>query len=190
MRSRFTRCFPPGRVSSAVFAVLRKLHMSKAVTSNTAPRSRRANRPDHAARRVSGPFAFPAGRAAFAWLRRAEPAGRSSRSRARHRSGWRGLAVAGVGPLALRGSASPGSLRAHPSRHGETPCHAGCYALRSQDAVETCPQAPERKWGACEHVSFPFGSVLTCFRLLAWTRSAMRFQHMCRVVPARSDKRK
>ena len=30
--------------------------------------------------------------------------------------------------------ASPGSLRAHPSRHGATSCHAGCYALRSRDA--------------------------------------------------------
>ena len=57
----------------------------------------------------SRPFAFSAAR----------PAGRSSHSRARHRSGWRGLAVAVVGPLAHRGSASPGSLRAHPSRHGE-----------------------------------------------------------------------
>ena len=76
------------------------------------------------------------------------PAGRSSRSRARHRSGWRGLAVAGVGPLALRGSASPGSLRAHPSRHGETPCHAGCFALRSQEGMRSffAPK-PAGKWG-------------------------------------------
>jgi len=85
--------------------------------------------------------------------RRPEPAGRSPRSRTRHRAGWRRLARSGV--AALRGPASPGSLRAHPSRHPDAAsgCHAGCCALRSRDAVETCPQAPERKWGACEHVS-------------------------------------
>ena len=117
----------------------RSLHPSKAVTSNTAPRNRRALRRECAPTvQTSRPFAYPAAR----------PAGRSSRSRARHRSGWRGLAVAGVGPLALRGPASPGSLRAHPARHGETPCHAGCCALRSQEGMRTffAPK-PAGWWG-------------------------------------------
>jgi hypothetical protein len=71
------------------------------------PRSRRAIRPECAPTvQTSRPFAFSAAR----------PAGRSLRSRARHRAGWRRLARSGV--AALRGPASPGSLRAHPSRHG------------------------------------------------------------------------
>jgi hypothetical protein len=81
----------PGHVSSAVSAVLRKLHTSISVTSNTAPKSRRAIRPECAPTvQTSRPFAFSAAR----------PIGCSSRSRARHRSGWRGLAVAGVTPRA------------------------------------------------------------------------------------------
>lgn len=79
----------------------------EAVTSNTAP---------EAAGQIV-PTTPQGGCRDHLLFRREEPAGRSSRSRARHRSGWRGLAVAGVGPLALRGPALPGSLRAHPSRH-------------------------------------------------------------------------
>ena len=139
---------------------------SKAITSNTAP---------EAAGQFAASVRLRCKRHGHLPFRRQEPAGRSSRSRARHRSGWRRLAVTGV--ATLRGPASPGSLRAHPSRHGATPCHAGCFALRSRDAVETCPQAPERKWGACEHVSFPFGPVLSGFRWLPWTA----FATVCRV---------
>lgn len=77
--------FSPGSV---------RLHPSKAVTSNLAPKNRRAIRPECAPTvQTSRPFAFSAAR----------PAGRSSCSRARHRSGWRKLAVAGVAPSALRG---------------------------------------------------------------------------------------
>jgi hypothetical protein len=97
----------PHRVSSVVFAVLRKLHPSKSVTSNAASSSRRAIRPECAPTvQTSRPFASSAAR----------PAGRSSSSRARHRAGWRTLARSGV--ATLRGPASPSSLRAHPSRHG------------------------------------------------------------------------
>lgn len=149
------------------------------------PRSRRAIRHECAPTvQTSRPFALPAGR----------PAGRSSRSRARHRSGWRALAVAGVPrTCGVRGPASSGSLRAHPSRHGATPCHAGCCALRSRDAVETCPQAPGRKWGACEHVSFsiwagPDRFPLACVDTLCY--GVTRLQPMCRAIPAQNDELK
>ena len=82
----------------------------------TRPKSRRAIRPECLARRslCGGGCAGPNHRGHLP-CRLQEPAGRSSRSRARHSAGWRWLARSGV--AALRGLASPGSLRAHPSRH-------------------------------------------------------------------------
>ena len=69
----------PDRVSSAIFAGLRKLHPSKTVTSNAAPTSRRAIRPEYAPTvQTSRPFAFSAVRACRS---------RYQIKRARHRSG-------------------------------------------------------------------------------------------------------
>ena len=110
----------PGPVSSAVSAVLRRLHPSKAVTSNTAPEAAEQFAPSARLRcELRGHLPD----------RRQNLPGALLDSRARHRSGWRGLAVAGVGPMALRGPASPGSLRAHPSRHGEAA--VSCRLLRA-----------------------------------------------------------
>ena len=109
-----------GRVPALPPTAARSLHPSKAVTSNTAPRSRRAIRPE------CPPTVERRGHLLF---RRQDLPG-ALFARTRHRSGWRRLAVAVV--ASLRGAALPRSLRAQPSRHGEAPCHAGCFALRSR----------------------------------------------------------
>jgi len=138
----------PGHVSSAVSAVLVESRHFK-----HGPRSRRAIRPACAPTvQTTRAFAFSAARAAFAGLRRAEPAGCSFRSRARHRAGWRRLARSGV--AALRGPASPGSLRAHPSRHGEDAVSCRLLCATFTGCGRNMPASAGRKWGACEHVSF------------------------------------
>jgi hypothetical protein len=120
-----------------------------------------------------------------------------------------GAARAGAGWPALGSLRSAVRLRRVHSartRHAtaKPPCHAGCYALRSRNAVETCPQAPacpaeasarrrKRKWGAREHVSFSIWAGLDRFPLACVDTlcyGVVRLQPMRRVISARSDKRK
>ncbi len=115
----------PRRVSSAISPGLRKLHPSKAVTSNTTPKAAGQFAPSvrlRCKRRGHLPF------------RRQDLSGALVDCRAGHRSGWRRLAVAGV--ATLRGPASPGSLRAHPSRHGAdaVSCRLLCATFTSEKA--------------------------------------------------------
>ena len=118
-----------------------KLHPSKAVTSNAAPKAAgqfapsvrlRCKRRGHLPFRrqdlpgallVLAPGTVRAGASwpALGSLRSAVRLRRVHSARIRHATAW-------------------------------TPCHAGCFALRSRDAVKTCPQVPEGKWGTCEHV--------------------------------------
>ena len=126
--------FHPCRVSSAVFAGLRELHPSKAVTSNTAPKAAGQFAPSvrlRCKRRGHLPF------------RRQDLSDALFDCRAGHRSGWRKLAVAGV--AALRGPASPGSLRAHPSRHGAdaVSCRLLCAPFTNAVAVTLRSRSPQ-----------------------------------------------